>query len=216
MFARIPSTYFIAVVVRESLTVRRGRWWWCERRVDLRMIVPGGDGERVAVVRHSGRGRGRSCGPVVVIVPGRGVSVQRAGVVVREERVHVVGHVVGHQRLVAARRRRTRRRVVPPVMRRVMVMVVMSPGTADHFHAGSHFHTDSRDARLCQLQNNNGKSVFLQTISNAINCIISKIAQGAIIIDTNIFIALKRIIHSIKLLSGKPIFLTIEIPLSMR
>lgn len=152
---------------RRWLTVRRGWRWWCERRVDLRVIVPGGDGERIAVVRYSGRGRGRGCGPVMVVVPGRGVSVQRAGVVMREKRVHVVGHVVGHQRLVPARRWRTGRRVVPPVMRRVMVMVVMSPGTADHFHAGSHFHSGFNwRAHGCDTRKQqHGTCSFSQTIS---------------------------------------------------
>jgi len=53
--------------------------------VDLLVIVAGGDGERIAVIRRGGRGRGGSCGPVVMVVPGRGVSVQRADVMVREE-----------------------------------------------------------------------------------------------------------------------------------
>jgi hypothetical protein len=38
-------------------------------------------------------------------------------------------------------------------MRRVMVMVVMSPGTADHFHAGSHFHAALRDRTAATLEN---------------------------------------------------------------
>jgi len=65
--------------------------------VDLLVVVASGDGERIAVVRRDG------CGPLVMVISGRGVSVQRAGVVVREKRVHVVGHVVGRQRLVSAR-----------------------------------------------------------------------------------------------------------------
>lgn len=80
--------------------MRRSWRWGCERRVDLLMIVSGGDGERVTVIRRGGRGCSSRCSPVVVIVPGCGVCVQRADVMVRKERVHVVGHVVGHQRLI--------------------------------------------------------------------------------------------------------------------
>lgn len=129
------------------LTVRWCGRGWRERRVYLLVIVAGGDGERVAVVRRRSRGRRGRRSPVVMVVPGRRMRVQRAGVVVREERVHVVGHVVGGQRLVPARRRRRRagRRLVPaPVVRMMVVMRVMSPGTAaDHFHAGGHFHAAS-------------------------------------------------------------------------
>jgi len=71
--------------------------------VDLLVIVAGGDGERVAVIRRRGSGRGRRRRPVMMVVPGSGVSVQRADVVMGEERVHVVRHVVGHQWLVPAR-----------------------------------------------------------------------------------------------------------------
>lgn len=135
-----------------GLTVRRGRRRRCERRVDLLMIVPGGDGERVAMIRRGGRGRGSRCGPVVVIVPGRGVCVQRADVMVREERVHVVCHVVGHQWLVPAGRRRTGRRFVPAPVVRVMMVMVMGSGSADHFHAGSHFHAALKTRTAVTLQ----------------------------------------------------------------
>jgi len=117
--------------------------------VDLLVIVACGDGERVAVIRSRGSGRGRRRRPVMMVVPGRGVSVQRADVVMGEERVHVVRHVVGHQRLVPARRRRPGRRLVPASMVRVMVVVMMSSGTADHFHAGSHFHAALKRSRGC-------------------------------------------------------------------
>jgi len=64
--------------------------------VDLLVIVAGGDGKRIAVIRRRGSRRGRCCRPVMMVIPGCGVSVQRADVVMSEERVHVVSHVVGH------------------------------------------------------------------------------------------------------------------------
>lgn len=140
---------FSDILSWRALTVRRGGRRRCERRVYLLVIVARGDGERVAVIRRSGRRGGRRRGPVVMVVPGRGVSVQRARVVVREERVHVIRHVVGHQRLVPARRRRTGRRLVPAPVVRMVVMVVMSAGTADHFHAGSHFHAAFGRVPMC-------------------------------------------------------------------
>jgi len=58
--------------------------------VDLLVIVASGDGERVAVIRRRSSGRGRRRRSVMMVVPGSGVSVQRADVVMGEERVHVV------------------------------------------------------------------------------------------------------------------------------
>lgn len=141
----VSDIYELQIIL--GLTVRRGRRRRRERRVYLLVIVAGGHRERVAVVRGRDRGRGGRRRPVVMVVPCRGVRVQRADVVVREKRVHVVGHVVGHQRFVAARRRRTAaagRRFVPAPVVRVVMVVMMRPGTADHFHAGSHFHAALR------------------------------------------------------------------------
>lgn len=129
--------------------MRRRRGRRRERRVDLLVIVAGGDGERFAVIRRCCSGRGRRRRSVMMVVPGRGVSVQCAYVVMGEERVHVVRHVVGHQRLVPARRRRPGRRLVPAPVMWVMVVVMMSPGTADHFHAGSHFHAAIKRSSGC-------------------------------------------------------------------
>jgi len=119
--------------------------------VDLLMIVAGGNGERIAVIRRRGSGCGRRCSPVMMVVSGCGVSVQRADVVMSEERVHVIRHVVGHQRLVPARRRRPGRCLVPTPVMRMMVVVMMSTGTADHFHAGSHFHAALKCSRGCDM-----------------------------------------------------------------